>query len=75
MLEKAVVILVVLIAAYWILRKVFRQLAQEDGTLTGCEGCTGCSLPPEQKLEKLRARRAEEGSVGTGQCCSSVKSE
>ncbi len=68
MIQEISVGVVVLGAAYWILRKVLRQLAGEEVT-GGCEGCSGCSVPPAQRpAAQNDTGTCTSGSCSTGQC-------
>ncbi len=70
MIEEITVGIVVAGASYWILRKVLRHLAQEDVQLGGCAGCSGCSLPPDKKLEALKEREKQNAQeCSSKQCC------
>lgn len=59
MIQEIAAGLVVAGAGYWILRRIFRQLAGSEGT-GGCQGCSGCSIPP--------AERPKTGSNTAGKC-------
>ncbi len=69
MIQEISVGIVVLGAAYWILRKVLRHLAGEDVT-GGCQGCSACSVPQAHRPASVHG---SVGACGPGVCPSDKK--
>jgi len=67
MIQEISVGVVVAGAAYWILRKVFRHLAEGEGS-GGCGECTACSIPAAQNPHS-----ESDASTGCSSCSYSTR--